>query len=187
MDELVGILTEKGYDLDRGADSKRTKRISPVSAEIEGLCALSKDLASAKLELHQLGSDAEFDDLVSASALEGKIKMLQGVQRRVADILAGKEKMLSFIQKQHSRGGQGNGLPVHASHQESMQDLFRSLFEHLEIMDKCVSSVMWGASPSAAEARLQFDAVLASMTNWQAKYSRALEVSESFTKLLEGR
>jgi hypothetical protein len=185
MEVLVTILKEKGYpvEVDSGGGTGAPSRVTPVREELLRLSSLSRDVEAASTELHRLSSSAEFDDLVSNGALEKKMRMLEAIQGRVAAILQGKDRMLAFLQKQHARGGQV--LPVHAAHQESAQDLFRVMFEHMESMDKCLAAMAWGNSKGATESRLQFEAALSSMTNWQAQYSRALEVSETFTSLLD--
>jgi hypothetical protein len=143
MDALVEALGEAGYDV----SSKDEEPLCDISRQIAQLSALSKDVEEATLALHQLSSSAAFDDLVNTQPVLQKIKLLGAIQGRISSILAAKEQVLSFVQKQHARGG--SSMPVHAAHQESMQQLFLSVFEHLLAVEACLQAMDWSKTSEA--------------------------------------
>lgn len=180
MQDLADSLEAHGYRL----PATGSGRDDPLACQVMRLSSLSKEVEEAALALEELTSSAAFADLVNADALRAKTALLEGIQTRIAAVLAGTEQVLSFVQSQHARGG-GTSLPVHAAHQENVQDLFHSVLEQLEHMQSLAEARQWSATPKAADARAAFDLNVAEVAAWQARYRRALEASERLTALLE--
>ncbi len=189
MDALADALSAHGYAI--VAAPHEVDSTPALCRQLEALSALSRDVETATLELHRLSSSASFDDLVLPDAVQRKLQLLASIQGRVAAILAGKEQVLSFIQRHHARPA-GSALPVHAQQQGDVTELFAGLYRHLGSVERAISSMQWsqealasrGGGDGAAERR-QFEAVAASLSHWLARYQRALEISERLTKAIE--
>ncbi len=177
MELLAEELVSHGYVLPVVEESAFT-------VQLRRLIELSKQVEAATLKLTSLQAQANFEDLVNPMALERKQTMLKDLEGRIASVLAGKDKILAFVQRNHTL--QGQVLAIEASKQLTVVQLFDSMAMHLRNADSLLASVEWGTSKQALiDLDEGVQATLNILTQYQARFQRAFEANESLTAALE--
>lgn len=177
MELLAQELVAHGYELPPAEESA-------FVVQLRRLIELSKLVESATLRLTTLQSQANFEDLVNPIAIERKQVLLAELDARIASVLAGKDKILAFVQRNHSL--KGHVLAIDASKQLAMVSLFESMSSQLRNESSLLASVEWAASEKAlVDLDQGVQATLGLLTQYQARYQRAFEANESLTSAIE--
>ncbi len=179
MDLLAAECEAHGYKLPPSAESS-------FVLQLRRLIELSKLVETATLRLTVLQAQANFEDLVNPVALERKQTLLREIEGRVSNVLAGKEKILAFVQRNHSHRGQV--LAIEASKQVAVVELFESVAKQLKNADSIIASAEWASSKEAlVDLDEGIQSTLTILTQYQARYQRAFEANESLTAAIENK
>ncbi len=179
MEELLAECAAHGYSV---AVAEEEKTESPFVAQLRRLMELSRQVEAATLRLTTLQTQANFEDLVNPMALERKAAMLKEVEGRAAAVLAGKDKILAFVQRNHTRQ---SALAIESSKQAAVAELFESMSREVDAAEAIVGSVEWGVSIDAAKELERIQTTLTSLTQYQARYQRAMEANESLSAAID--
>jgi hypothetical protein len=180
MDALWSECIAHGYAAPPVSASDATE--SPFVQQLRQLMELSRLVEAATLRLTSLQAQASFEDLVNPMALERKAALLRDVEARTSAVVAGKDKILAFVQGQHARHG---SLAIEASRQAVVVELFDRMQREAENAETLLAGVEWGASDAAVRELERIESTLTALTQYQARHQRALEASENLTNAIE--
>ncbi len=155
---------------------------SPFVQQLRQLMELSRLVEAATLRLTTLQTQASFEDLVNPMALERKAEMLRDLESRTSAVVAGKDKILAFVQGQHARHG---ALAIEPARQAVVVELFDRMQRDADNAEALLAGLEWGASETAVRDLERVEGTLAALTQFQARYQRALEASENVTAAIE--
>lgn len=116
---------------------------------------------------------------------ERKVEVIRGIERRIKEIVADKDKVLAFIMRNQAGEGEGKVLAIEASKQAAVTELFDTMAKQLAESEVIMESVSWSASTDSTTDLQKIETVLSSLTTYQARYLRTLEASETLTTALE--
>ncbi len=143
MDALWSECVAHGYAAPAAATDAAE---SPFVQQLRQLMELSRLVEAATLRLTTLQTQASFEDLVNPMALERKAALLREIESRATAVVAGKDRILAFVQGQHARHG---ALAIEASRQAVVVELFERMQRDTENAEALLEALEWGGSEAA--------------------------------------